>query len=59
MPFRRIKEDAEEEIVCTSPYHNPPLHVMLAPGRYQYECPVCWKRTEVTVPGVTFSGVVE
>lgn len=34
---------------CLYPEHNPPTHIVLAPGRYRYTCPVCGHAVEFTV----------
>jgi hypothetical protein len=38
---------------CLSPSHNPPSHIVLEPGDYEYVCPSCGQRTTFTVPYVT------
>jgi hypothetical protein len=38
--YKYIKEDR-----CLSDEHNPPRHVVLEPGIYEYECPQCHKKT--------------
>jgi hypothetical protein len=48
--LRRIK-DAENP--CLSPAHNPPSHIVLLPGTYEYICPSCGNRVEFTVFGVS------
>jgi len=47
MPFI---EHTPAEIPCLSPEHNPPTHIVLAPGHHTYECPSCGKITGFEVP---------
>ena len=51
--FRKIKEPTKTGR-CFSPEHNPPGHIVLSPGVYEYECPSCGKITMVNVPEITF-----
>lgn len=31
---------------CTSPYHRPPMHLWIPPGKtYEHVCPVCGRKT--------------
>lgn len=34
---------------CFHPEHNPPQHIVLAPGIYEHECPACGHKTIFTV----------
>lgn len=36
---------------CRNPSHNPPTHMVLAPGRYRHTCPGCGVATEFSVLG--------
>ena len=47
--LRKIKDT---EIPCTHPGHNPPMHIVLEPGEYEYMCPACGKITTFTVPRI-------
>lgn len=49
--LRKIK-DVEQP--CLHPEHNPPMHIYLAAGAYEYTCPSCGKVTTFTVPLITF-----
>lgn len=49
--FKKI-EDVEPPCLC--PEHNPPMHIVLAPGKYEYTCPSCGKVTIVNVPLITY-----
>lgn len=49
--LRKIK-DAEQP--CLHPEHNPPMHIYLTAGTYEYTCPCCGKVTTFTVPLITF-----
>lgn len=37
---------------CNNPEHNPPGHIVLKPGRYEYICPGCGHRQTFTVPSI-------
>ena len=37
---------------CNSPEHNPPTHIYLEPGEYDYVCPVCGHKQRVYQAGV-------
>jgi len=50
MPLKKIKDYTR---VCISPEHNPPTNIVLEPGKYEYECPVCGKITKFIVPLIT------
>lgn len=49
MPF--IKKEPLKKI-CTSPEHNPPMHIYLEPGIYTWKCPVCGEEITFTVPSI-------
>ena len=49
--LRKIKS-AEEP--CRHPEHNPPMHIHLEPGVYEYVCPACGRTVIFSVPPVTF-----
>lgn len=34
---------------CMSPEHNPPMHIVLEAGTYEYTCPVCGHKQVFTV----------
>ena len=36
---------------CISPLHEPPMHIVLKPGEYEYTCPSCGEVTKFTVDG--------
>jgi len=38
---------------CISMEHYPPTQIFLQPGRYEYTCPSCGKKTVFTVPSIT------
>ena len=46
--LRRIRE-LEPYETCTDPRHDPPKHIYLGPGVYEYVCPSCGHRREFTV----------
>lgn len=39
---------------CTSPSHNPPSHIVLTPGKYEYTCPQCGYKTIFIVPAIVY-----
>lgn len=47
--FRKI---AEFPMPCLHPEHKPPMHIVLQPGLYEYECPGCGMVTTIRVPVV-------
>lgn len=49
MPLKKIKEP---EKVCLSPEHNPPMHIYLEAGTYEYTCPACGKKVVFEVPTI-------
>lgn len=40
---------------CLDPAHNPPSHLYLEAGEYEWTCPSCGKKTEFVVPSITFA----
>lgn len=38
---------------CLSPEHNPPSHIVLQPGTYEYTCPSCGTTMRFTIPYIT------
>ncbi len=57
MSFRRIdpprtdQERAQRE--CLDPGHNPPSHIVLEPGAWEWECPACKRKCYLNVPRIT------
>ncbi|MDG6938408.1 MAG: hypothetical protein JRN42_07740 [Nitrososphaerota archaeon] len=43
-------EDGMYRRKCDSYKHNPPMQIVLEPGRYRWTCPDCGERTEFVVP---------
>ena len=43
MPLRKIS-DWNPLKICAHPEHNPPGHIVLDPGTYEYECPGCGRK---------------
>ena len=39
---------------CSHPEHKPPVHILLKPGEYEYECPSCGYVTRFTVPKIVY-----
>ena len=44
-----LRKIAEAPKPCLHPEHNPPGHVVLEDGVYEYECPGCGAKTVFTV----------
>ena len=51
--LRKIREFTPQEI-CRHLEHNPPMHIVLSPGVYEYTCPGCGKTITFTVSGSIF-----
>lgn len=47
--FEDIPEDEKwTDKICRSPYHDPPMHLYIPPGkRYRHVCPACGKETVI------------
>jgi len=41
MTLRKISDPAP---ICTHPEHNPPNHMVLSPGIYEWECSGCGEK---------------
>lgn len=46
--LKKIK-DLPKEQACISSEHNPPMHIVLEDGVYEYICPQCGHRRTFTV----------
>ncbi len=51
MPIRKLPEEITD--TCLNPEHNPPTHMYLEGGRYEYTCPSCGQKTVFSVPTIT------
>jgi len=40
MPLKKLSELPDHE-TCRHPEHDPPMHIVLRPGIYEYTCPAC------------------
>ena len=60
MPFKKIDDINDRSIVgsfsCQHLEHNPPGHVSLKPGVYEYKCPGCGEKRIVVEGSVHLSG---
>ncbi len=45
--FRKIA-NVPEFGFCKHPEHDPPKHIVLDPGVYEYQCPACAARSVIT-----------
>jgi hypothetical protein len=52
MPFKKIDEGENFWNLkrCIHPEHNPPHHILLPPGLYEYTCPGCGYTQPIRVP---------
>lgn len=50
-PLRKIRDIKP----CLDPAHNPPSHLYLEGGEYEWTCPSCGKKVEFVVPSITFA----
>jgi len=48
MGLKKIR-DLPAEKTCRHPEHEPPRHIVLSPGVYEYVCPGCGQRRELFV----------
>lgn len=46
--FVKISEPPAEK-KCRSKEHTPPMHIVLEPGVYEYECPDCGEKKIINV----------
>lgn len=54
MPRKRgLRKISDEPKPCMSPEHNPPGHIVLSPGTYEYTCPLCGKTITFYVRGIS------
>jgi hypothetical protein len=57
MPLRKIDDNSWINVKdggCRHPEHNPPTHIYLEPGTYEYICPACGHKQVFSVPGFMF-----
>lgn len=47
-----LRKIADATRSCTAPGHDPPSHIVLEPGVYEYTCTSCGARQEFVVAGV-------
>jgi hypothetical protein len=51
--YSGLRKIADAEPPCYHLEHNPPTHIVLDPGTYEYVCPGCDKTTKFVVPYIT------
>lgn len=60
MPIRKVGDPPErksagwalhDRLPCQHPEHDPPGHLVLAPGIYEYECPGCGEKRIIRIEG--------
>jgi len=49
-----LKKVENIEPPCIHPEHNPPTHIVLRPGIYEYTCPACGKTIRFVIPAITY-----
>ena len=47
-----LKKVDDVPMPCVHPEHNPPTHIVLQPGVYEYTCPGCGRVVRFTVNGI-------
>jgi hypothetical protein len=47
-----LRKIGEAKMPCIHPEHNPPTHIVLEPGLYEYECPGCGRKITFSVPAI-------
>ncbi len=52
--FRRIDTPVDNKGECTSIEHNPPSHMYLEGGTYEYTCPQCGNTVTIIVPKISW-----
>jgi hypothetical protein len=55
MSLKKINDKPNGYIgkICRHSEHNPPMHIVLEPGTYEYICPGCGNKTVFDVPLIT------
>lgn len=56
MPLRKIDGDPkypQYKKICRNPSHNPPMHIVLKPGIYEYSCPACGEIQIISIPDIS------
>lgn len=51
--FKKISGPEDKPKKCRDNEHNPPDHIVLKPGTYEYTCPSCGATRIITVPEIT------
>jgi len=51
--FKKISGPKQEKR-CNASDHNPPSHVILEPGQYEYTCSSCGHTTTINVPEIRY-----
>lgn len=50
MPFIPQNVETWKPDGCLDKQHNPPSHIVLAPGTHVWQCPMCGHKTTIVVP---------
>ena len=48
-----LRKIADVPEPCLSPEHDPPSHIVLEPGVYEYTCPACGETKSFVIPRIT------
>jgi len=59
MPFRKISDFNPPLPPCSHPEHNPPSHIVLPPGEWEYECPGCGSKVKISSPSIRWTASSE
>lgn len=49
--FRKVKTTVYKK-PCLHPEHNPPAHIVLSPGTWEWSCPSCGQTIRFEVPEI-------
>jgi len=49
--LKKIRGSEDKD--CRSSEHNPPTHIVLDAGEYEYTCPACGHVQKFTIPLIT------
>ena len=52
--FNKIEDQKTDKGPCLSPRHNPPTHICLPPGKYEWVCEDCGTVQVIIVPCVMY-----
>lgn len=47
-----LKKISESKNICLNSNHEPPSHMVLSPGVYEYVCPGCKEKTIIEISNI-------